>query len=61
MELLEKPTQELAGFATKLLAPGEKDVVTITFATTDMASFDAYDAAWIMEEGIHDPRRKQFT
>ena len=50
--IMEKPTQELAGFAkTKLLAPGEKDVVTIKFATTDMASFDAYDAAWIMEEG----------
>ena len=50
--IMEKPTQELAGFAkTKLLVPGEKDVVTITFATTDMASFDAYDAAWIMEEG----------
>jgi len=50
--IMEKPTQELAGFAkTKLLAPGKKDVVTITFATTDMASFDAYDAAWIMEEG----------
>lgn len=50
--IMEKPTQELAGFAkTKLLAPGEKDVVTITFATTNMASFDAYDAAWVMEEG----------
>ena len=50
--IMEKPTQELAGFAkTKLLAPGEKDVVTITFATTDMASFDAYDTAWVMEEG----------
>ena len=47
--IMEKPTQELAGFAkTKLLAPGEKDVVTITFATIDMAS---YDAAWVMEEG----------
>ncbi len=43
--IMEKPTQELAGFAkTKLLAPGEKDVVTITFATINMASFDAYDA-----------------
>ena len=50
--IMEKPTQELAGFAkTKLLAPGEKDVVTITFSTTDMGSFDAYDAAWVMEEG----------
>ncbi len=50
--VMEKPTQELAGFAkTKLLAPGEKEVVTITFATEDMASYDSYDAAWIMEEG----------
>lgn len=50
--LIEKPTQELAGFAkTKLLAPGEKEVVTVTFATTDMASYDSYDAAWVMEEG----------
>ena len=50
--LIEKPTQELAGFAkTKLLAPGESEVVTVTFATTDMASYDSYDAAWVMEEG----------
>lgn len=50
--MLEKPTQELAGFAkTGLLAPGEKEVVTVTFATTDMASYDAYDAVWVMEEG----------
>ena len=32
--VMEKPTQELAGFAkTKLLMPGEKEVVTVTFAT----------------------------
>lgn len=50
--MIEKPTQELAGFAkTRLLAPGEKEVVTVTFATADMASYDAYDAAWVMEEG----------
>lgn len=50
--VMEKPTQELAGFAkTGLLGPGEKETVTITFATTDMASYDAYDAAWVMEEG----------
>lgn len=30
--VMEKPTQELAGFAkTKLLMPGEKEVVTVTF------------------------------
>ena len=34
---MEKPTQELAGFAkTKLLMPGRKEVVTVTFATEDM-------------------------
>ena len=50
--VMEKPTQELAGFAkTKLLMPGEKEVVTVTFATEDMASYDSYDAAWVMEEG----------
>lgn len=50
--IMEKPTQELAGFAkTRLLKPGEKENLTITFATTDMASYDAYDAAWVMEEG----------
>lgn len=50
--ILDKPTQELAGFAkTGLLQPGESEVVTITFATKDMASYDALDAAWVMEEG----------
>ena len=50
--VMEKPTQELAGFAkTKLLAPEETEVVTITFATEDMASYDSYDAVWVMEEG----------
>ena len=51
--VMEKPTQELAEFAkTKLLMPGEKEVVTVTFATEDMASYDSYDAAWVMEETV---------
>jgi len=38
---LTKPAKELCGFAkTKLLAPGESQVLFITFAINDMASFD---------------------
>lgn len=42
---IEKPSQVLVGFAkTKLLKPGESDVVTIQFVAQDMASFDYNDA-----------------
>ena len=38
---LTKPAKELCGFAkTKLLAPGESQILYITFAISDMASFD---------------------
>ncbi|MDE7298958.1 MAG: glycoside hydrolase family 3 C-terminal domain-containing protein [Lachnospiraceae bacterium] len=49
---LEKPYQELTGFAkTKLLLPGEKETVRITFDAADMASYDVRDAAWKLEAG----------
>lgn len=49
---LEKPYQELAAFAkTRLLAPGEKEILTISFATTDMASYDPEDASYKLEAG----------
>jgi beta-glucosidase len=51
---LEKPYQELAGFAkTKLLAPGESESLTISFATSSMASYSEADAAWILEAGTY--------
>ncbi len=42
---IEKAAANLVGFAkTKLLQPGESDVVTISFVAQDMASFDWNDA-----------------
>jgi beta-glucosidase len=42
---IEKAAANLVGFAkTKLLQPGESDVVTVTFYAQDMASFDWNDA-----------------
>lgn len=49
---LEKPYQELAGFAkTGLLLPGERETVRIVFDAADMASYDVRDAAWKLEAG----------
>ncbi len=51
---LEKPFQELAGYAkTKTLAPGEAETLTVRFATTDMASYSPERAAWILEPGTY--------
>lgn len=49
---IEKPYQELAAFAkTKLLAPGESQVLVIEYKLTSMASYSEKKAAWIMEAG----------
>ena len=55
---IEKAAVNLVGFAkTKLLYPGESDLVTITFNAQDMASFDYDDAngngfkGWELEQG----------
>ena len=51
---LEKPYQELAGYAkTKELAPGESEELTVRFATADMASYSPGRAAWILEPGTY--------
>ncbi|MCL1841517.1 MAG: glycoside hydrolase family 3 C-terminal domain-containing protein, partial [Propionibacteriaceae bacterium] len=50
--LLDKPYQELGGYAkTDTLAPGQCQVVTVSYKTTDMASFNAFGAKWVMEQG----------
>lgn len=50
--MVEKPYQELVGFAkTKLLSCGEEEIVTVTFRLTDMASYDVRDASWKLEAG----------
>ncbi|HEX2985367.1 MAG TPA: glycoside hydrolase family 3 C-terminal domain-containing protein [Caproiciproducens sp.] len=49
---LEKPYQELAGYAkTDLLAPGQKQTLTISYNTTEMSSYDESTASYIMEKG----------
>ena len=49
---LKKPWQELKGFAkTKLLQPGEDELVTITIPTESLCSYDTDNAAFIMEKG----------
>ncbi len=51
---LEKPWQELAGYAkTKELAPGESEIVTVCYETASMASYNPEEAAWIMEPGTY--------
>ena len=49
---LEKPYQELAAFGkTDTLAPGERQVLSISFDTADMSSYDESQAAYVMEAG----------
>ncbi|MCD8301293.1 MAG: glycoside hydrolase family 3 C-terminal domain-containing protein, partial [Clostridiales bacterium] len=51
---LEKPYQELAGYAkTKELAPGEEEILTISFDVESMASYDEEGACYVLEEGSY--------
>lgn len=51
-EELEKPYQELAGFAkTKELQPGESEEVTIRFGTSDLSSYSEAAAAYVADPG----------
>lgn len=53
---LGKPAMQLGAYAkTKLLAPGEKTVLTLTMPVGDMASYDdlgkIQKSAWVLEQG----------
>ncbi|MCV2394845.1 glycoside hydrolase family 3 C-terminal domain-containing protein [Actinotalea sp. M2MS4P-6] len=49
---LDKPFQELAGFAkTDELAPRASQILTISFPTTEMSSYDMSKAAYVMDKG----------
>ncbi len=51
---LDKPYQELAGYAkTRELAPGESQEVTVSFDTRSMASYCTECASWVMEAGTY--------
>lgn len=49
---LDKPFQELAAFEkTKELKPGESQLLEITFAVEEMASYSEAEASWVLEAG----------
>ena len=55
--LLGKPAKQLIGYKkTKLLEPGEKETVAISFKVSDMASFDDLGkcqmSAYVLEQGF---------
>lgn len=52
---LDKPVRELKAYAkTKLLKPGESEVVVLKINTLDFASFSEADNAWIVDAGTYE-------
>ena len=50
----EKPSEELKGFVkTKLLKPGEKQVITFTLSADDLASYYPEQSSWIADKGTY--------
>jgi beta-glucosidase len=51
---LEKPAQELKGFAkTRSLQPGESQTLTMVIPVRDLASFDEANSQWLTEAGTY--------
>ena len=50
----EKPSEELKGFVkTKLLKPGEQQVITFTLSADDLASYYTDQSSWIADKGTY--------
>ncbi|MCY4340971.1 MAG: beta-glucosidase [Gammaproteobacteria bacterium] len=50
----EKPSEELRAFAkTRLLSPGESQVLSFRLTLRDLASFDATRDAWVADSGTY--------
>lgn len=51
---LDKPYHELRAFAkTKLLMPGENEILTLSWKTEEMASYDERQAAYVLAAGTY--------
>ncbi|WP_238480373.1 glycoside hydrolase family 3 N-terminal domain-containing protein [Mangrovibacterium lignilyticum] len=51
---IDKPEEELVAFGkTKLLLPGEKEVLTFEITTKDLASFAEDRSSWVAEAGTY--------
>lgn len=54
---MDKPAKELKGFAkTRLLNGGETETVSITIPENSLASFNAADNTWVLENGTYQVR-----
>lgn len=54
---MDKPAKELKGFAkTRLLGKGETETVSITIPESSLASFNAADNTWVLENGTYQIR-----
>jgi beta-glucosidase len=52
---LNKPSQELKGFAkTSLLQPGQKQTLSFVINAADLASFDTNSSSWVAEAGKYE-------
>lgn len=52
---LDKPAKELKAFGkTSVLQPGQSEVVTLTWNTIDMASFNEKASAWQLDKGEYE-------
>ena len=50
----ENPLRELKAFGkTKLLKPGESEMLTMNFTDYDLAHFDEPSSSWVLEKGLY--------